>query len=228
MRTLAVDTSSERGSVCLVEDGSVLGEIRLKRSVQHSDRLFRSVEFLFRYVSFGLSDVDLFVAARGPGSFTGLRVGLAAMEAFAAAHGKPGAGVSTLDALAWRCGLTEKWIAPVIDARRGEVYGGLYRRSGTTLTEVRPPVVMQPEEWFASLPVSEIAFCGDGTLRYSQFITRAEWSIENVDLYLASALAELALLPSRSPLSPLYIRRTEAEVARERHHESVASPNSKS
>jgi tRNA threonylcarbamoyladenosine biosynthesis protein TsaB len=157
-----------------------------------------------------------------------LRVGLAAMEAFAAAHGKPGAGVSTLEALAWRCGLTERWIAPVIDARRGEVYGGLYRRSGTTLTELRPPVVMQPEEWFASLPVSEIAFCGDGTLRYPQFITRAEWSIENVDLYLASALAELALLPGRSPLSPLYIRRTEAEVAQERHHESVASPNSKS
>jgi tRNA threonylcarbamoyladenosine biosynthesis protein TsaB len=228
MRILAVDTSSERGSVCLVEDGSVVGEIRLRRSVQHSDRLFRSVEFLFRYVSFGLPDIDLFVAARGPGSFTGLRVGLAAMEAFAASHGKPGAGVSTLEALAWRCGLTEKWIAPVIDARRGEVYAGLYRREGVTLHEVQLPVVMRPEEWFASLPVSEIAFCGDGALRYQQFITRAEWSIVDVDLYLASTLAELALMPGRSPLSPLYVRRTEAEVARERHHESLASPNSKS
>lgn len=228
MRLLAVDTSSERGSVCLVEDGDVLGEIRLRRSVQHSDRLFRSVDFLFKYVSFGLPDIDLFVAARGPGSFTGLRVGLAAMEAFAAAHGKPGAGISTLEAVAWRYGLTEKCIAPVIDARRGEVYGGLYRREGMALNEVKPPSVMKPEEWFASLPDTEIVFCGDGALRYPQFITRAEWSIGEVDLYLATALAELALSPHRGPLSPLYVRRTEAEMARERHHESVASPNSKS
>src|SRR6476619_470279 len=128
MRILAVDTSSERGSVCVMEDGEALGEIRLKRSIQHSDRLFRSVDFLFRYVGFDLKEIDLFVAARGPGSFTGLRVGLAAMEAFAATHEKPAVGVSTLEALAWRSGVVGKWIAPVIDARRGEVYGGLYRR----------------------------------------------------------------------------------------------------
>jgi len=227
MRILAVDTSSERGSVCVVEDGILLGEIRLRRSVQHSDRLFLSVDFLFRYVSFGLSEIDLFVAARGPGSFTGLRVGLAAMEAFAAAHGKQGIGVSTLEALAWRCGATERWIAPVIDARRGEVYGGLYRRSGTTLSEIQPPAVMRPEEWFTSLPYSEIVFCGDGALRYREFITHEKWSVGEVDLYLATALAELALLPCSGPLSPLYVRRTEAEIARKRH-ESLASPNPKS
>ena len=228
MRVLAVDTSSERGSVCLVDDSSVLGEIRLKRSVQHSDRLFRSIDFLLRYVPFELPDIDLFVAARGPGSFTGLRVGLAAMEAFSAAHDKPGVGISTLEALAWKCGFTGTWIAPVIDARRGEVYGGLYRREGATLTQVQPPTVMRPEEWFTSLPASEIVFCGDGALRYREFITRAEWSIVEVDLYLATTLAELALQPGRGPLSPLYVRRTEAEIVRERHHESLASPNSKS
>ena len=92
MRILAVDTSSERGSVCIVENREILGEVRLRRSVQHSDRLFRSVDFLFRYVPFGLADIDLFVAARGPGSFTGVRVGLAAMEAFAAAHENPERG----------------------------------------------------------------------------------------------------------------------------------------
>lgn len=227
MRVLAVDTSSERGSVCVVDDDTVLGEIRLRRSVQHSDRLFRSVDFLFRYIPFGLSEIDLFVAARGPGSFTGLRVGLAAMEAFAAAHGKPGAGVSTLEALAWRCGSTEKCIAPVIDARRGEVYGALYRRAGAELIEVRPPTVVNPAEWFTSLPDSEIVLCGDGALRYQQFITQPQWSLGEVDLYLATALAQLALMPGHGPLSPLYVRRTEAELKREGHHESLASPNSK-
>src|SRR5215510_422492 len=125
MRVLAVDTSSERGSVCATADQEVLGEVRLASSVQYSERLFRSIEFLFRYLPFQLSDIDLFVAARGPGSFTGLRVGLAAMEAFAFAYGKGGAGVSTLEALAWKAGIRDVLIAPTVDARRGEVYGAL-------------------------------------------------------------------------------------------------------
>src|SRR6266567_8701655 len=105
MRVLAVDTSSERGSVCVTDRGEVLGEIRLASSIQYSERLFRSVEFLFQYLSFGLKDIDIFAAARGPGSFTGLRVGIAAMEGFAAAHQKPSIGVSTLEALAWKTGI---------------------------------------------------------------------------------------------------------------------------
>ena len=90
MRILAVDTSSERGSVCVTDSHDVVGEVRLASSIQYSERLFRSIEFLFLHLPFQLSDIDLFVAARGPGSFTGLRVGLAAMEAFVAAHGKRG------------------------------------------------------------------------------------------------------------------------------------------
>src|SRR6476660_1065269 len=126
MRILAADTSSQYGSVCVVEGQKLIGEVRLASSMQHSEHFFRSVEFLFQHISFQLADIDLFVAARGPGSFTGLRVGLAAMSGFAATHGKPAVGVSTLEALAWRSGVVGKWIAPVIDARRGEVYGGLY------------------------------------------------------------------------------------------------------
>src|SRR4051812_33705820 len=115
MRVLAVDTSSERGSVCVADGGEVLGEIRLASSVQYSERLFRSIQFLFQHLSFQLSDVDVFAAACGPGSFTGLRVGLAAMEAFVAAHNKRGAGISTLEALAWKTGIDNALIVPMID-----------------------------------------------------------------------------------------------------------------
>src|SRR5438128_9315178 len=107
MRVLAVDTSSERGSVCVTDRDEVLGEVRLASSIQYSERLFRSIEFLFQYLPFQLSDIDLFAAACGPGSFTGLRVGLAAMEAFVAADGKRGAGVTTLEALAWKTGIRD-------------------------------------------------------------------------------------------------------------------------
>jgi tRNA threonylcarbamoyladenosine biosynthesis protein TsaB len=228
MRILAVDTSSERGSVCVTDEREVVGEVRIASSIQYSERLFRSVEFLFRHLSFQLSDIDLFVAARGPGSFTGLRVGLAAMEAFVAAHGKRGAGVTTLEALAWKTGMRDLLIAPTIDARRGDVYGGLYRRTGTDsgadkLVEEIPPVVLKPAEWLASLPRAPLIFCGDGANRYRSLIEEEpDWSIRPMDLYLASTIAELADTPNSGPLAPLYVRRTDAEIARE----SVGSPNS--
>jgi len=228
MRVLAVDTSSERGSVCITEGREVLGEVRLASSVQYSVRLFRSLEFLLQHLPFGLSDIDLFVAARGPGSFTGLRVGLAAMEGFAAAHGKPGAGISTLEALAWKTGVRDAWVAPLIDARRGDIYGGLYRRLGgsagfDTLVEERPPVVLKPAEWLASLPQGALIFCGDGANRYcSLLIERPGSTIHMMDLYLASSIAELATTPNRGPLAPLYVRKTDAEIVRE----GIGSPHS--
>jgi tRNA threonylcarbamoyladenosine biosynthesis protein TsaB len=221
MRVLAVDTSSQRGSVCVTENEEVLGEIRLASSVQYSERLFRSVEFLFKHLEFQLSDIDVFVAARGPGSFTGLRVGLAAMEAFVAAHNKRGAGVSTLEALAWKAGFRDVLIAPMIDARRGDVYGALYRRTGRmdgfdTLVEEQAPVVLKPAEWLISLPRMPLIFCGDGANRYRLEIEgEPGWRIHSMDLFLASSIAELAVTPNSGPLAPLYVRRTDAEIARE-------------
>ena len=228
MHVLAVDTSSERGSVCLAADGEVLGEIRLASSVQYSERLFHSIEFLFQHLPVQLSDIDVFAAARGPGSFTGLRIGLAAMEAFVAAHSRRGAGISTLEALAWKTGIKGELIAPTIDARRGDVYGAMYRRSETgpgidRLVEERSPIVLKPAEWVASLPPVPITFCGDGAYRYRSLIEeRPSWSIFEMDFYLAATIAELAAMPNSGPLAPLYVRKTDAEIALE----STRSPNS--
>ena len=228
MRVLAVDTSSERGSVCVTDRGQTLGEIRLASSVQYSERLFRSIEFLFQYLPFQLADIDVFAAARGPGSFTGLRVGLAAMNAFVAAHHKQGVGVSTLEALAWKAGSHDVLIAPTIDARRGDVYGALYRRVRGSdgfdrLVEEGQPVVLKPAQWLASLPREPLIFCGDGAYRYRSLIEdQSGWSFYSMDLYLASTIAELAILPNSGPLAPLYVRKTDAELALE----GVGRPNS--
>jgi len=216
MKILSVDTTSSRGSICFARDGEVLGEIRLASSVQHSERLFRSIEFLLDYLPLGLDGVDLFVAARGPGSFTGLRVGLAAMEGFAAAHERPAAGVSNLEALAWKTGPRQELIAPVIDARRGEVYAALYRRTSGGLVEQRAPGAFKPESWFQFLPDEAITFCGDGAARYREFISRPAWLYYNMDLYLAGAIADMAANGHFGPLQPMYVRRTDAEIARER------------
>jgi tRNA threonylcarbamoyladenosine biosynthesis protein TsaB len=222
MRLLAVDTSSERGSVCVMDDRQILGEVRIASSIQYSERLFRSIEFLFQYLPFQLADIDVFVSARGPGSFTGLRVGLAAMEAFVAAHGKRGSGVTTLEALAWKTGIRDIPIVPMIDARRGDIYGAVYRHADA-LIEEQEPVVLKPAQWLTSLPEVPMVFCGDGAIRYSSLIEcRPGWVIHTMDLYLASTIAELALTSNSGPLAPLYVRKPDAEIARE----SIGSPSS--
>ena len=139
-----------------------MGEVRLANSVQHSDRLFRSIEFLLESSQIDVEDVDLFAAARGPGSFTGLRVGLAAVEGLAFTSGGKACAISTLGALAWGQGSTSSLIAPVVDARRGELYGALYRRIHHVLEEIRRPRVEDPEDFLASLPSEAIKFCGSG------------------------------------------------------------------
>ena len=228
MRVLAVDTSSERGSVCVTDRNEVLGEVRLASSIQHSERLFRSIEFLFQYLPFKLHDIDIFAASRGPGSFTGLRVGIAAMEGFVAAERKRGAGVTTLEALAWKTGINDALLAPMIDARRGDIFGALYKRrraSDTvdTLVEEQAPVVLKPAEWVASLPRQPLIFCGDGALRYRSLLEgERQWEIHSMDLYMASTIAELATTPNSGPLTPMYVRKADAEIARE----SIGSPKS--
>ena len=222
MRILAADTSSLQGSVCVADGPEILGEVRLASSMQHSEHFFRAVEFLVQHIPFQLADIDLFVAARGPGSFTGLRIGLAAMNGFAAAHGKPAAGVTTLEALAWKTGIEGELVVPTTEARRGEVYGAVYRRMGQSLIEEQSAVVLKPAEWFAFLPRQPLVFCGDAAIRYrSEIEARPGWTVQPMDLYVASTIAELAGTPNRGPLEPLYVRKTDAEIARE----SIVGPS---
>jgi tRNA threonylcarbamoyladenosine biosynthesis protein TsaB len=216
MNILSVDTSSEHGSVAVVADGEPLGEVRLISSIQHSERLFRSIDFLFHHVDLSLDDIDLFAAARGPGSFTGLRIGLAAMEGFAFANGKPSAGISTLAALAWQTGETDGAVAPVLDARRGDVYTALFRREGEALLELQPAAVLKPAQWVSGLPEGVISFCGGGVMKYrSLFETKRHCRIVTVDPYLATSIARMAGTSNREDLAPLYIRKSDAEVGRE-------------
>jgi tRNA threonylcarbamoyladenosine biosynthesis protein TsaB len=149
------------------------------------------------------------------------------MEGFAAAHHKRAAGVTTLQALAWKTGVCNALVAPMLDARRGDIYGALYRRVRTTnpfdtLIEEQPPVVLKPAEWLATLPQEPLIFCGDGALLYRSLLEHVQWRLETVDLYLASTVAEMAADPNVGPLAPLYVRKPDAEIARE----SVGSTNS--
>ena len=114
----------------MLRDERVIGSVSTWTEETYSSRMFRQVDFLLEELGLGLDQVDLFAVASGPGSFTGLRVGLAAIKAWAEVYGKPVAGVSALEAIAEESRSASPLLVPAFDARRGEVYFGVYRREG--------------------------------------------------------------------------------------------------
>jgi tRNA threonylcarbamoyladenosine biosynthesis protein TsaB len=135
MLILAVDTSTRTGSAAILRDAEVLAEVSGYEETPYSSRLFRDIALLQDRANFRLDQVDVFAVAAGPGSFTGLRVGLTAVKAWAEVHGKPIAAVSGLEAIAAEY-LTwdgpspsdAHFVAPFLDARRGQIFGAIYRR----------------------------------------------------------------------------------------------------
>jgi tRNA threonylcarbamoyladenosine biosynthesis protein TsaB len=128
MLILAIDTSTRAGSIALLRDTEVLGEISAREDTPYSTRLFRDLETLQSRAQFRMNQVDVFAVAAGPGSFTGLRVGLTAVKGWAEVHGKAIAAVSGLEALAALSSTQNGMVSPFIDARRGHVFGSTYRR----------------------------------------------------------------------------------------------------
>ncbi len=122
MKILAIETSTLTGSIALLSDGALLGETTLSVSAQHSERLMPAIEQLLQNAAVDIADVDLFAVANGPGSFTGLRIGIAAAQGLALAHGKAVVGVSTLEGLAMNAVYFQGIVVPVLNAFRGEVY----------------------------------------------------------------------------------------------------------
>src|SRR5271155_1761219 len=129
MLILAIDTTSRSGSVALLEDLQVLSAVAPSPDEPFSSWLFRDVDRLMKAASASIAAVDLFAAATGPGSFTGVRVGLAAVKAWAEVYGKPVAAVSALEALAAQASPAEPFVAGMADAPRGQLFAGLSERA---------------------------------------------------------------------------------------------------
>jgi len=144
---LALDTTHEFGSLALVRDGATLEEELLHEPAGFSGVLYGRLERLLARHGVALAAIDCFAAAAGPGSFTGVRVGLACIKGLAEALGKPAIGVSNLAALA-RFGAAPLR-AVLLDARRGQIYGAVYDDAGEM---VSPEVVAHFDAWLATLP----------------------------------------------------------------------------
>ncbi|MFZ0885295.1 MAG: tRNA (adenosine(37)-N6)-threonylcarbamoyltransferase complex dimerization subunit type 1 TsaB [Candidatus Acidiferrales bacterium] len=151
MLILALDTSSPTGSVAVLRNQALFGVISTRGEENYSSRMFRHLEFLLNDLSLELDQFDLFAVSAGPGSFTGLRVGLTAAKGWAEVYKKPVVGVSALEAVATQSRAMAPVVVPVLDARRGQVYFGVYRRTDAGLALEGDEFVVTPAEFAAKL-----------------------------------------------------------------------------
>jgi len=156
---LSLDTSSPAGSVAILRDDLTLGVISTRAEENYSSRIFRHLEFLLSDLTLNLADFDLFAVSAGPGSFTGLRVGLTAAKGWAEVYRKPVVGVSALEAVAFQA-RSRAVLIPALDARRGQIYFGVYRTAAAGLALDGEEFVVTPEEFAERL--GALAHIGDG------------------------------------------------------------------
>ena len=148
---LSLDTSSPSGSVAILRDDLTLGVVSTRAEENYSSRMFRHLEFLLSDLTLKLQDFDVFAVSAGPGSFTGLRVGLTAAKGWAEVYRKPVVGVSALAAVAFQARAGCAVLVPALDARRGQIYFGVYRTLAAGLALDGEEFVVTPEEFAEKL-----------------------------------------------------------------------------
>jgi tRNA threonylcarbamoyladenosine biosynthesis protein TsaB len=170
MLILAVDTTTPAGSVALLRDGALLAEFNAESGLTHSERLLASVESVLSAAKRALPDIDGFAVAAGPGSFTGIRIGLSTVKSFCFASGKPGVPVSTLEALAVKAaGAGGRLLCPMLDAKKGEVYAALFEAREDAVVEVEPQGAYDPDAFLKRLPARRVVhLLGNGALLYRE------------------------------------------------------------
>ncbi len=239
MLNLALDTATAWGRFALAADEQLLGYLPVNVTGSYADALLPVIERLLRESGHDLAEVGAVGVTRGPGSFTGVRIGVATAKGLAYGLGARLVAVSTLEAMAAAV-LAEQpereLVVPVLDARRGEVFAGLYRRAGAWVDALAAPAAAAPDAWWArlreelnDLEVPIWCGCGVPLLLGQGAHLRAELQARGEPIprhwiyahpatarVLALALADPQLLPATHPfaLTPLYLRVSDAEIKR--------------
>ena len=227
MLILAFETSAKAGSVALLDENKLLGESYQNTGLTHSQTLLTMARDLLKNCGFGPEAVTAVAVAAGPGSFTGVRIGVAAAKGFAWGNELPCCGVSTLEAMALQMGVWQGYICPVMDARRGQVYNALFRAECGKCTRLREDRAISLQDLRAELQnLQEPVFLvGDGSLlcynTLSESVPLLVMPPEHRMHQRASgvALAARAMLDRGEPadaatLNPNYLRLSQAERER--------------
>lgn len=224
MRILAVDTASLNASVATLDEGCLRAELLLATNQTHSRHLMSLIDEALVLSSWPLKTVDGFAVTLGPGSFTGLRIGISTVKGLCMATGKPAVGVSSLKALAYQCAFEGLTVCVLLDGRKGEVYFARYHLEKGHLVPDSDEMVLSPEEVAGDID-EPVLFTGSGARLYMDVLInrlgeRALFAPPGSDLIRASSVALLALkqfesLDTCEPenLVPNYIRKPDAEIS---------------
>lgn len=224
MIVLAADTSTSFYSVAVCDGDRVLGEVSVDGGRKHSERLLDTMGWVLKQCGLGLSDVELLGISRGPGSFTGLRVGVSTWKGLALGAGLPLVGVSTLDAMGRLFGGGDGVVCPLLDARMGEVFGAVYEYRDGSRERLREERVCEVEELLEGLE-GRVWFLGEGAKVYRERIQGvlpgAEFVAGDCSFPRASAVAMEVLAAVEGGAStegadvrPVYLRKSQAEENR--------------
>ncbi len=234
MLILALETSTNTASLGLWQtlereklpaaEGNLIGELTLNLTGNHSASLMPTLDHLLKATNLHIKQVEGIALALGPGSFTGLRVGVATVKGLAYALRVPVVGVPTLDALAQNVCFADKLVCPVLDARKKEVYAALYRGDGSGyLSKISADMVITPEELSRQIK-EEVIFLGNGVQVYGeiwrqQIGAKAFFAPPELSHPRAAQVARLSLPKFQQrefldlfSFNPIYLRRAEAEI----------------
>jgi tRNA threonylcarbamoyladenosine biosynthesis protein TsaB len=172
LKILGIDTSSKFLSIALSEDEDIIKEESILLDRRQSSELIPKIEELIKISKTSINKIDVFIIGLGPGSFTGLRIGVSAIKGFGIATGKPCIGVPSIDAIAFNAGETAMDIIPIIDAKRSQVYAAIYRRKAGQLARLSDYMVVSIARLFKKTKVKSV-FLGDGVSLYKDNISSA-------------------------------------------------------
>lgn len=223
MYILAVDTCDSAGSAAVLHCTRLLGEINIESPVTHSERLMTAVDYLLKDLKLDISRMDGYAVAAGPGSFTGIRIGISAVKAFASSFSVPVAPVSRLEALAVKLAETGKGLlCPFLDAKKNQVYTALYSSGKNRLQEIIPAGAYDPDAFLTRLPARRVInFIGSGAGLYRDKISQYLQDKARISRRSSFAGHEIGLLGhemikqkrgiSSRDVVPLYLRKSQAE-----------------
>lgn len=220
---LGVDTTTPTGSAALLRGSKLLAEINQDSPTTFSERLLPAIQFLLKSNDLALQDVKGYAVAVGPGSFTGIRIGMSTIKSFSFSSGMPIAPVSTLEALARKIQPREdRLICPILDAKKNEVYAALFQAKAEGLSEIIPQGAYSPDALFSRLPGRRVIhFIGSGVdvhrsalFRYfkdkARFPKRTPYIAYEVGL-IGYEILRRGAGKDMHGIEPLYLRRSQAE-----------------
>lgn len=224
MRILCLDSATEAATCAVIEDNRLLGEIIINYKKQHSVILMTIIDNILKQTNASIDTIDGFVVSKGPGSFTGLRIGMATVKGLSQGTNKPFVSISSLDALAYNMAYTDGIICPILDALRDNVYTALYTFEDNNLKRLTEYMVISMDELLDLLKTknTSVCFIGDAAPifkdKFENCLDNVKFAPTHLNVVRASSLGELGLIELSKgnydnlySSAPLYIRKSQAE-----------------